>query len=285
MKAKLTGKQAIQWQAHQNSNSEAPENTMAAMNYAWELGGIPEIDIRQTADGVIIGMHDATPKRTTAVPEAEQDRLISELTFGQIRQWDAGVKFGERFRMEKVPSLNEVLAVLSQHPERQLYLDFKQVDLEVLAAQIRESGTAGQIIFAHNDHENCKTIKRLIPGIRTMLWIPARFPEAAVSKFAEVRQTGFDSLDIVQLHLPDLEDLEDLEEHRSWRYKLPKAFLEEALGHLSAAGLQLEVLPFQLERKDLFELLDMGIRRYAVDEPSVFVELVKQYLDCEGEVE
>ena len=106
----------IQWQAHQNSNSEVPENTMAAMKYAWELGGIPEIDIRQTADGIIIGHHDATPKRTLSVPEADQDKQISELTFDQIQQWDAGVKFGEQFRMEKVPSLEQVLTVLSSIP-------------------------------------------------------------------------------------------------------------------------------------------------------------------------
>lgn len=266
-------KQVIQWQAHQNSNSEVPENTMAAMQYAWELGGIPELDIRQTADGVIIGMHDATPKRTLSAPEADQDKLISELTFDEIQRWDAGVKFGEQFRMEKVPSLDQVLPVLSQHPERQLYLDFKQVDLEVMAAQIREYGAAKQIIFAHNDHENCKTVKRLIPEVRTMLWIPVRFPEAAMNKFAEVRQTGFDSLDIIQLHLPDAE------ERSHWRYKLQREFIDHALHQLTAAGLELEVLPFKFDRKDLFELLQMGIRRYAVDEPSVFVELLNDYED------
>lgn len=272
-------RQAIQWQAHQNSNSEAPENTMTAMNYAWELGGIPEIDIRQTADGIIIGMHDATPKRTTSVPEAEQDKLISEFTFNEIQEWDAGVKFGEQFRMERVPSLKQVLEVLSEHAERQLYLDFKQVDLEMLAAQIQEYGVARQIIFAHNNHENCKTVKRLVPEVRTMLWIPARFPETAMQKFTDVRQTGFDSLDIIQLHLPDAE------EKLPWRYNIQREFVQDSLQHLTGAGLELEVLPFKFDPKDLFELLNMGIRRYAVDEPSVFIECLNHYFDQECEVE
>lgn len=263
--------QLIQWQAHQNSNSEVPENTMAAMKYAWELGGIPEIDIRQTADGIIIGHHDATPKRTLSVPEVDQDKQISELTFDQIQQWDAGVKFGEQFRMEKVPSLEQVLAVLSEHPDRQLYLDFKQVDLEVLAGLIRDYDVARQIIFAHNSHENCKSVKRLVPEVRTMLWIPVRSSETAMQTFTDIRQTGFDSLDIVQLHLPDGEG------KQPWRYKLEKGFIQESLQHLAEAGMALEVLPFKFEQEDLFELLDMGIRRYAVDEPSVFIELLNRY--------
>ncbi|MCY9661752.1 glycerophosphodiester phosphodiesterase family protein [Paenibacillus chondroitinus] len=270
---KNLGSKAIQWQAHQNSNSEVPENTMAAMNYAWNLGGIPEIDIRQTADGIIIGIHDATPKRTLSVPEADQDKLISELTFDQIQQWDAGVKFGEQFRNEKVPSLKQILAGLSEHSDRQLYLDFKQVDLEALAALIQEYGVARQIIFAHNNHENCKTVKRLVPEVRTMLWIPARFPETAVETFTHIRQTGFDSLNMVQLHLPDAE------EKQSWRYKLQKTFIQEALQYLGEAGMELEVLPYKFDQEDLFELLDMGIRRYAVDEPSVFVELLNRYFN------
>lgn len=271
MNDKNLGSLVIQWQAHQNSNSEVPENTMAAMNYAWRLGGIPEIDIRQTANGIIIGLHDATPKRTLSVPEEDQDKLISELTFAEIQQWDAGVKFGEQFRTEKVPSLEQVLAVLSEHSDRQLYLDFKQVDLEVLAGLIRDYGVARQIIFAHNSHVNCKTVKRLIPEIRTMLWIPARFPEIAMQTFTNVRQTGFDSLDIVQLHLPDAE------EQQPWRYRLQKPFIQEALQHLAKAGVELEVLPYKFEQEDLFELLHMGIRRFAVDEPSVFVELLNRY--------
>jgi glycerophosphoryl diester phosphodiesterase len=273
VKGKNEAMRGIRWQAHQNSNSEMPENTMAALRYAWELGGIPELDIRQTADGIIIGMHDATPKRTTTVPEEDQDKLISDLTFAQIQAWDAGAKFGEQFRGEKVPSLEQVLAVLAEHSEREVYLDFKQADLESLAALIRQYGVARQIIFAHNDHENCKTVKRLVPEIRTMLWIPGRVPEATVRKFEEARQTGFDSLNIIQIHLADAET------NDAWRYKVSRGFLQEALRQLGEAGLELEVLPFQFDQSSLFELLDMGIRRFAVDEPRVFVETLGRYFE------
>ena len=103
--------------------------------------------------------------------------------------------------------------------------------------------------------------------------IPVRSSETAMQTFTDIRQTGFESLDIVQLHLPDGE------EKRPWRYKLEKGFIQEALQYLAEAGMELEVLPFKFEQEDLFELLNMGIRRFAVDEPSVFVERLKRYVE------
>ncbi|NOU98051.1 glycerophosphodiester phosphodiesterase [Paenibacillus sp. LMG 31456] len=260
----------VHWQAHQSTNTEMPENTMSAMHYAWELGGIPEIDIRQTADGIIIGMHDATPKRTTTASIADQDRLISECTFDQIQLWDAGINFSETFRGEKIPTLEQVLDVLSDHPEREVYLDFKQVDLVNLAAVIQKYGVERQVIFCHRDHENCKTIKRLAPEIRTMLWIPDKEIDI---RFGEVLETGFESLDIIQIHLVDSE----LE--RAWRYRVQRQFLQNALERLTEAGLELEVLIFHFDESSLSELLDLGIRRFAVDEPKVFVETLENYFN------
>lgn len=260
----------VRWQAHQSTNAEMPENTLAAMRYAWELGGIPELDIRQTADGVIIGMHDATPKRTTNAPESEQDRLISECTFAEVQEWDAGIKFSEQYRGEKVPALAHIFTELAQYPERELYLDFKKVDLEKMASLITEFGVGRQIIFCHSNHENCKTVKRLAPEVRTMQWISDKEVDF---KFQETLATGFDSLDIVQFHLVDAPTKEE------WRYRLQRDFLREGLHHLNEAGLELEVLPFHFDQDSMFELLDMGIRRFAVDEPKVFVETIHRYFN------
>jgi glycerophosphoryl diester phosphodiesterase len=268
-----TGWRSVRWQAHQNSNSEMPENTMAAVNYAWELGGIPELDIRQSADGVIIGIHDATLQRTTNAPDTEKEKFVSTLTFEQLQAWDAGIKFGEQFQGERIPSLEDILVVLAANTERELYLDYKQVDLQDLADLICKYGVGQQIIFAHNDYGNCCTVKQLLPEVRTMLWVSGRVPGAAESKFAEVLQADFASLDIIQLHLVDVED----ERTGSWRYRLPKAFLANALQQLKEKGLELEVLPFHFNDEELFELLDMGIRRYAIDEPKVFVETLHRY--------
>ncbi|MCU6792084.1 glycerophosphodiester phosphodiesterase family protein [Paenibacillus sp. WQ 127069] len=275
---KKAAAQRVHWQAHQSTAAEFPENTMAAMEYAWGLGGIPEIDIRQTADGIIIGMHDETPRRTTTASEADRDRLISECTFEQTQAWDAGVRFSDKYRGEKVPSLERVLAALAIHPERELYLDYKQVDLDKLAALIERCGVERQIIFCHRDHENCRIMKRLVPGIRTMLWISGGSnPEAEVArKFAAAADSGFDALDIVQIHLVDADNSGETTS-QPWAYEVQREYLQMALEQLADKGLELEVLPFHFSQESLFALLDLGIRRFAVDEPKVFVATLERY--------
>lgn len=262
----------IKWQAHQSSNMEMPENTLAAMRHAWELGGIPELDIRQTADGVIVGMHDATPRRTIDAPDSELDTPISQCSYERVKRWDAGIRFSERFRGERVPSLAEALEILAQHPEREIYLDYKEVDLQRLAALIRDYGVERQVIFAHNDYENCKTLKRLAPAVRTMLWISGGgTPEGIAQRFAEADDAGFAGLDMVQIHL------RDLPAPARWRYQVEPDFLHQALSRTSAAGVELEVLIFHFDPQSLYALLDMGIRRFAVDEPKRFVETLRHY--------
>ena len=80
----------VHFQAHRGGMREAPENTLAAYRYAWALGGIPEVDVCTTKDGVIICLHDATLARTTNAPADVKDVPVSELTFEDVRTWDAG---------------------------------------------------------------------------------------------------------------------------------------------------------------------------------------------------
>jgi glycerophosphoryl diester phosphodiesterase len=156
------------------------------------------------------------------------------------------------------------------HSDREVYLDYKQVDLVDLAAEIQKFGVGRRVIFCHRDHENCKMMKRLSPEIRTMLWIPDKEIDY---KFEEVLNTGFEALDIVQIHLADAAKGEE------WRYRVQRPFLLNALEHLTEAGLELEVLPFYLDQDSLFGLLDMGIKRFAVDEPKVFVDALDRYFN------
>jgi glycerophosphoryl diester phosphodiesterase len=170
-----------------------------------------------------------------------------------------------------VPALEQILTALLEYPEREVYLDFKQVDLEKLATLIQQYGVAQQIIFTHRDHENCKAIKRLVPSIRTMLWITGTVQEDTISKFEAAFNSGFEGLDIIQIHLVDADQRE------GWRYRVQREYLESAHQRLEQKGLELEVLPYQFEDSTLFELLDLGIRRFAVDEPKVFIEALQRY--------
>ena len=106
-----------------------------------------------------------------------------------------------------------------------------------------------------------------------MLWIAGTVPEATIRAYEDARQTGFDALDIVQIHLVDSDGRRD----GGWRYRIGRDFLETAFRQLAEAGLELEVLISRFDPDTLFSLLDLGIRRFAVDEPRVFLNTLDRY--------
>jgi glycerophosphoryl diester phosphodiesterase len=92
--------------AHRGASADAPENTLAAFRLAWEQGadGI-EGDFRLTADGLIVCIHDADTQRV-----AGSRHGVSETSYDDLRTLDVGLWKGSRWRDERIPLLEEVLA-------------------------------------------------------------------------------------------------------------------------------------------------------------------------------
>lgn len=90
--------------AHRGASAHAPENTLAAFELAIQQGadGI-ELDVKLCADDHVVVIHDPTVDRTTGVHGRVQDMTLQEL-----RSLDAGSFFSEKFKGEKIPSLEEV---------------------------------------------------------------------------------------------------------------------------------------------------------------------------------
>lgn len=95
---------------HRGAKNYAPENTLAAFNLALEQGadGV-ELDAKLSADGVIVVHHDATVDRTT-----NGHGRVARLSLAQLRELDAGSFFPEKFRGEKIPTLEEVFESIGQ---------------------------------------------------------------------------------------------------------------------------------------------------------------------------
>jgi glycerophosphoryl diester phosphodiesterase len=90
---------------HRGAAGRAPENTRASFRLAWELGAdMVELDVRLTADGHPIVLHDATLDRTTC-----GTGRVAERTLAEVRALDAGSHFGPAFAGERVPRLAEAL--------------------------------------------------------------------------------------------------------------------------------------------------------------------------------
>ena len=83
---------------HRGAAGHAPENTLAAVRQGIELGvDYVEIDVRRTADGVLVALHDATVNRTT-----NGRGRVEALSLGEVRKLDAG-------NGERIPTVEEVL--------------------------------------------------------------------------------------------------------------------------------------------------------------------------------
>ena len=75
--------------AHRGSSSEAPENTLRAFEAAVGRGADAiELDVRLTADGAPVVIHDATLDRTT-----DRTGPVAALTLAELRAVDAGWHF------------------------------------------------------------------------------------------------------------------------------------------------------------------------------------------------
>lgn len=117
--------------AHRGGGHDAPENTIAAIRAASKNGATGvELDLEFTADGVPVLMHDETVDRTT-----NGSGPLSKMLFSELRKLDAAAKhrFSDRFRGEKVPTLQEAV---EECIKRQLtiYFDVKGHPDEAAAA-------------------------------------------------------------------------------------------------------------------------------------------------------
>mgnify|MGYP001149188917 CR=1 FL=1 len=71
---------------HRGAAGHAPENTLAAIETGVTLGAdFVEIDVRRTADGVLVALHDASVKRTT-----DGRGRGDALSLRQVRAFKAG---------------------------------------------------------------------------------------------------------------------------------------------------------------------------------------------------
>lgn len=100
----MTGHE-IEIVAHRGASGVAPENTLPAIDLALEAGAhYIEIDVHLTKDNRVVVIHDHTVDRTTG-----EKGKISEMTYEEISELEAGSWFDERFRGAKIPLLEEVM--------------------------------------------------------------------------------------------------------------------------------------------------------------------------------
>ena len=91
--------------AHRGYSEAAPENTIPAFQAALDAGAkAVELDVQMLKDGTIIVMHDDSFARTCGT-----DKHVWEVTWDEVKTYDAGKSFSEEFAGTPVPTLDQVI--------------------------------------------------------------------------------------------------------------------------------------------------------------------------------
>src|SRR5947208_878460 len=94
--------------AHRGASWEAPENTLSAVQLAWQQGAdAVEADFRLSRDRQIVATHDDSTLRITGV-----DLRVHESSLAELRALDFGRWKAAQFEGERIPTLAELLATV-----------------------------------------------------------------------------------------------------------------------------------------------------------------------------
>jgi glycerophosphoryl diester phosphodiesterase len=150
--------------AHRGYSAVAPENTLPALAAAVRAGSTyVEFDVRTTADGVPVVIHDRTVDRTT-----DGSGHVSDLTLDEIRRLDAGSWFSPAYAGVRVPLLTEVLDLLRPHPE--LLLEIKPPatldEVKTILGMVAERGMIGRSVVQSFDPEIIRRVREAAPDVR-----------------------------------------------------------------------------------------------------------------------
>ncbi len=112
-------------EGHRGYCAKYPENTLISFAAAMDLGvDAVEFDVWLTRDKVPVLMHDGNARRTCGV-----DVHLRDLTLAEVKQLDASypAQFGEQFKGECVPTLEELLILRAQkRPDLMLGVEIKE---------------------------------------------------------------------------------------------------------------------------------------------------------------
>ncbi|MFF7127090.1 glycerophosphodiester phosphodiesterase family protein [Streptomyces sp. NPDC008240] len=166
--------------AHRGASAYAPENTLASIDKAAQLGfSWVENDVQRTKDGQLVVIHDDSLRRTTNVEDVFPGRApwkVKDFTAAEIARLDAGSWFSPAYAGTRVPTLKQYMRRV-EHNHEKLLLEVKNPELYPGIEQqtVRLLGNEGwldrrhlgRLIVQSFDADSVRTVHRLKPALTT----------------------------------------------------------------------------------------------------------------------
>ncbi|MEX0701512.1 MAG: glycerophosphodiester phosphodiesterase [Planctomycetales bacterium] len=157
--------------AHRGASRDAPENTLAAVRLAWEVGAdAVEIDVMLSRDGEIVVIHDATTGRICG-----DDRAVRDLSLEELRLLDVGRWKGERWAGERVATLAEILATVPEGKRAFVEIKCGLDIVPLLERAIRDAPYLPErIVVIAFDRDVAAAVKHALPDVKVLLIVALR---------------------------------------------------------------------------------------------------------------
>ena len=148
--------------AHRGASMDAPENTLAAIQMAIDAGSdFIEIDVQETADGVVVVFHDSDYKRLARKNLNIWDAQSNDLSGIEIGSW-----FDPKFSDQTTPSLKQVFDICRGKSGVLIELKYygHDVALEQKVIDIVEAEKmTDQIMIMSLNYEGMQKVRKLRP--------------------------------------------------------------------------------------------------------------------------
>jgi glycerophosphoryl diester phosphodiesterase len=180
--------------AHRGASGLAPENTLASVKKAMEIGAqFSEIDVHLTKDEKIVLLHDVTLERTTNDSGAVYSKTLQEL-----KMLDAGKWFGEDFNGEPIPTLKEVLTLVSGRMKLNIEIKISGNEPNIakkVVQLINQENFAKQCIVTSFDEATVRKVKQIDEKIVTGLIIGGEYKSDPFDGDWEIISTNYKNVD------------------------------------------------------------------------------------------
>lgn len=144
---------------HRGAAARAPENTVRSFRTGLSAGADwIELDVRLSADGCPMVIHDATLDRTT-----DGRGPVSSATREELVALDAGTWFGQKFRGEPIPDLATALRAIA--PPARVVVELKAESTEETALRdaavqvIRDAGRIEDVVLSSSAWELLRDLR------------------------------------------------------------------------------------------------------------------------------
>jgi glycerophosphoryl diester phosphodiesterase len=232
--------------AHRGASFKAPENTLAAVNLAWDLGStFVEVDVHLSADLKLMVCHDDRVSKSTG-----ETPVISQTHSDDLRRLDVGSWKSPVYKNERIPFLEEVIATIPEQGKLIVEIKCGPEILPVLQQTVGHSPQKDRVIFIGFGWETICAVKYSFPD-HLCYWV-SDDKTGLSEKIKHCADKGLDGIDLY--------------------YKI---IASEIIEHAHKSGL--EVLCWTVDDQvKARQLIDLGVTGITTNRPAWLKSKVTQ---------